>query len=65
MRLELTLLQSQNEHAGGPDLEYWVGSAAGWWIGAHIGIMTAFVVSMVGFGAGLWGARRFMEHLGM
>ncbi|HNV77533.1 MAG: hypothetical protein IPF87_23470 [Gemmatimonadetes bacterium] len=42
-----------------------VGSAAGWWIGAHIGIMTAFVVSMVGFGAGLWGARRFMEHLGM
>ncbi|MDB4880306.1 MAG: hypothetical protein JWL60_1752 [Gemmatimonadetes bacterium] len=34
------------------------GGAAGWWLGAHVGIMTAFMVSMVGTGAGLYGARR-------
>lgn len=40
-----------------------VGSAAGWWLGARVGIMTAFMVSMVGLGVGIWGgaelAKRF------
>ncbi len=35
-----------------------IGSTAGWWLGARIGIMTAFIVSMIGFGVGMWwGAR--------
>lgn len=42
-----------------------VGSSVGWWAGAHVGIMTAFCVSMVGFGAGMWGARRIVDHLGL
>lgn len=42
-----------------------VGSSIGWWAGAHVGIMTAFCVSMVGFGAGMWGARRIVDHLGL
>lgn len=31
-----------------------VGGYAGWWLGAHAGIMTAFVVSMIGTGAGMY-----------
>jgi hypothetical protein len=34
-----------------------VTSAAGWWLGAHVGIMTAFMLSIVGLGAGIWGGR--------
>ena len=34
------------------------GSAFGWWLGAHVGIMTAVLVSAVGTGVGLWGAVR-------
>ena len=31
------------------------GSYAGWWVGAQFGgTMTAFMVSMVGFGAGMY-----------
>jgi hypothetical protein len=32
-----------------------IGSAVGWWLGARIGIMSAFVLSMVGLGLGMWG----------
>ena len=40
-----------------------VGSAVGWWIGARVGIMTAFIVSMVGFGVGMWyGARLAKQY---
>ncbi|MET0398774.1 MAG: hypothetical protein ABW277_18430 [Longimicrobiaceae bacterium] len=35
-----------------------VGGWAGWWAGAHVGITTAFMVSMVGTGAGLYYGRR-------
>lgn len=31
-----------------------VGSAGGWWLGARVGIMTAFMLSMVGLGVGIW-----------
>ena len=35
-----------------------IGSSVGWWLGARVGIMTAFIVSIVGFGVGMWyGAR--------
>jgi hypothetical protein len=39
-----------------------VGSYAGWWLGAHAGLMTAFVVGMVGTGFGLYCGRRFAER---
>lgn len=41
-----------------------VGSGVGWWVGAHVGIMTAFMVSMVGFGLGTWLGARFARNLG-
>lgn len=34
------------------------GGWAGWWAGAHVGTMTAFVLGMVGTGAGLYCGRR-------
>ncbi|MBC7894199.1 MAG: hypothetical protein H7066_02245 [Cytophagaceae bacterium] len=39
------------------------GSAVGWWIGAHVGVMTAFMVSMVGVGIGIWGGARLAQRL--
>lgn len=42
-----------------------IGTAAGgwlgWWLGMHIGLMTAFILSMIGTGAGLYFSRRFTE----
>lgn len=38
-----------------------VGSAAGWWLGAHVGIMTAFFVSIIGTGAGLYAGVRMAD----
>jgi hypothetical protein len=39
-------------------------SYAGWWLGAKLGIMTAFMLSMVGFGVGMWYGRKWLaEHL--
>ena len=34
------------------------GGWAGWWAGAHVGMMTAFLLSMAGTGAGLYYGRR-------
>jgi len=35
-----------------------IGSTVGWWLGAHVGTMTAFITSMVGTGFGIfYGAR--------
>jgi hypothetical protein len=39
-----------------------VGSAIGWWLGARVGIMTAFMVSIVGLALGVWGGRRLARH---
>ena len=33
-----------------------IGAYVGWYLGAPISFFTAFVLSMVGTGAGLWGA---------
>ncbi len=31
-----------------------LGSAIGWWLGDKVGLMTAFVLSMVGTGVGMY-----------
>lgn len=41
-----------------------VGSYAGWALGAPVGIFTAYVVSTVGFGLGIYAGRRAAAHLG-
>ena len=33
----------------------------GWWIGAKVGMMTGFFVSMLGTGFGIYVARRFVR----
>ena len=37
------------------------GSYAGWWLGGHVGVMTAFMVSTIGMGAGLYGGRKLAQ----
>ncbi len=39
-----------------------VGGWLGWWLGAKVGIMTAFTVSMVGTGLGIYIAVRFARQ---
>ena len=39
-----------------------IGSWLGWWLGARAGLMTAFICSMVGFGIGLYAARRITHE---
>ncbi len=41
-----------------------VGSTIGWYLGAPIGIMTAFVVSTIGSGAGMYAGARVAERYG-
>lgn len=33
----------------------------GWWIGYHVGLMTAFMLSMLGTGAGLYYGRKLID----
>jgi len=40
-----------------------VGGAIGWWLGARVGTMTAFVVSTVGTGVGVYAGRRIADSL--
>jgi len=40
-----------------------IGGAIGWWLGARIGTMTAFVVSTVGTGVGVYAGRRIADSL--
>jgi len=40
-----------------------VGGWIGWTLGASVSIFTAFVVSMVGTGLGLYAAQRLTKHL--
>ncbi len=41
-----------------------VGSTVGWAVGAPVGTMTAFLVSMVGFGLGWWAGLKLAERWG-
>jgi hypothetical protein len=36
-----------------------LGGALGWWLGARIGLMTAFFLSVIGTAAGTYFARRW------
>ena len=38
------------------------GSTFGWWLGSFIGIMTAFVLSMIGTGVGIYLGARITRH---
>ena len=38
------------------------GSAIGWWLGAHVGVMTAFLLSMVGTGVGMYGGKKIARE---
>jgi phage tail tape-measure protein len=40
------------------------GSYAGWALGAPVGITTAFIISMVGTGLGIYVGRRVAHHYG-
>jgi len=40
-----------------------VGGAIGWWLGARIGMMTAFVLSTFGTGVGVYAGRRIAALL--
>jgi uncharacterized membrane protein YeaQ/YmgE (transglycosylase-associated protein family) len=40
-----------------------IGGSLGWWLGGHVGWMTAFFVSVVGTGAGLFAGRRLADEL--
>ena len=39
-----------------------LGGAIGWWAGERVGLMTAFMLSMVGTGLGIYGGRRVAQH---
>jgi hypothetical protein len=39
-----------------------VGGAVGWWAGSAVGLFTAFVLSTVGTGAGVYAARRLIDY---
>jgi len=39
-----------------------VGGYAGWFAGAPVGIMTAFMLSMVGTGIGMYYGRKIAKH---
>lgn len=38
-----------------------VGGGVGWWLGDSYGIMTAFMLSIVGTGVGVWWGRRLAK----
>ncbi len=42
-----------------------VGGYAGWWAGAFAGVMTAFFLSVVGTGLGVYAGRRMAQHFGV
>jgi F0F1-type ATP synthase assembly protein I len=39
-----------------------VGGTIGWWLGAFVGTMTAFMISMVGTGVGVYIGRRIASE---
>lgn len=41
-----------------------IGSYAGWYLGMPMGFMTAFMLSMVGTGFGIYAGRRVAQYYG-
>jgi hypothetical protein len=39
-----------------------LGGWLGWWLGAQVGLMTAFVLSVVGMGLGVYAAQRIADY---
>jgi hypothetical protein len=37
-------------------------SAVGWWLGAFVGVMTAWMLSAVGTGVGIYVGKRLASH---
>ena len=42
-----------------------IGGGVGWWLGSFVGIMTAFMMSVVGTAVAVYGARRFTAEMGL
>lgn len=40
------------------------GSSLGWWAGKHIGIMTAYLLGVIGAGAGMYAAKKIIRNYG-
>ena len=40
-----------------------IGSGIGWWLGEHVGMMTAFFLAVIGTAAGIYAARRIAASL--
>lgn len=40
-----------------------LGGAVGWWLGDQVGLMTAFIVSIVGTGAGIYFGKRIATQI--
>ena len=40
-----------------------LGSSVGWWLGSSYGIMTSFILSMIGFGFGMYYGARYAKNL--
>jgi hypothetical protein len=38
--------------------------ALGWWLGSAVGLMTAFIVSTIGTGVGVYLGRKIADHYG-
>lgn len=39
-----------------------LGGALGWWLGGHVGVMTAFLLSTLCSGVGIYGGNRMARH---
>lgn len=39
-----------------------IAGSVGWWLGAFVGVMTAFIVSMIFTGFGMYFGRRLARH---
>ncbi|WP_337169897.1 hypothetical protein [Gemmatimonas aurantiaca] len=40
-------------------------SYGGWWLGSTVGIMTSFILSMLGLGVGMWLGARIAGYFDM
>lgn len=40
-----------------------LGGSVGWWVGSGVGFMTAFLVSIVGTGIGIYYGRRLARNI--
>jgi uncharacterized membrane protein YbhN (UPF0104 family) len=40
-----------------------IGGSVGWWMGSGVGFMTAFFISIVGTGVGMYYSRRLAKNI--